>query len=502
MQAYRFFGVALLAAAISGSAQTTPSGNRALALDECFQIALQHNLDVQIQRINPEIARYNLSMAYGGYDPTFNFSANQSYARSEQGRSLSVFQPPANESWTEMFSAGIGGKLPTGTLYDVGGDVRRNSGFASDNTGVLRDVGFNYSAGIAINLTQPLLKNGWIDQTRMTIQINKKTLKTTDLALAYQIMNTLTLVEQAYYDLIFARENVKVQQQALQLADRLLAENKKRVEVGAMAPLDEKQAESQAAVSRSDLLSSQNLLSVAQNALKRQLSDEFNQWQDVNVDPTVKLTAIPLAFNRGDSWQKGLTQRPDLQQMRIDLEKQDIQLRYARNQMYPQLDLKGSYGRNGVAAQFGGTLDDIAVARNPNFSFGGVMSIPIGNRSARNNVKIIRAQKQQSLLQLKKFEQDIMVQIDDAVNQARTSLERVEATRQARAYAEAALNAEQKKLENGKSTSFVVLSLQRNLTSARSEEIRALTEYNRALAQLALAEGSTLDRNRIKLEIK
>lgn len=106
------------------------------------------------------------------------------------------------------------------------------------------------------------------------------------------------------------------------------------------------------------------------------------------------------------------------------------------------------------------------------------------------------------LLQLKQLEQRIIVEIDNAVRQARTAFEKIESTRQARLYAESALDAEQKKLENGRSTSFFVLQLQRDLTAARSAEIRALADYNKTLANLALSEGTTLEKNNIGLELK
>jgi outer membrane protein TolC len=130
------------------------------------------------------------------------------------------------------------------------------------------------------------------------------------------------------------------------------------------------------------------------------------------------------------------------------------------------------------------------------------LSIPLGNRAARQNYNLSKAQKEQAKLLLKKKEQDIMVEIDNAVKVAQTNFERVEATRQARLYAEAALEAEQKLLENGKSTSFFVLQLQRDLTARRSDEIRSLADYNNALAQLALVEGSVLERNRLTLDFK
>jgi len=351
-------------------------------------------------------------------------------------------------------------------------------------------------------MRQPLLKNFWIDSTRMNIQVARKNIKSTEMGLQLQIMSILTSVEQAYYDLIFTRENVKVQQKALELAERLLHENKQRVKVGALAPLDEKQAESQVAARKADLLSSQRQLATQQNTLKRLISDDFGAIAETSLEPTGELLAVPQAFSVQDSWAKGLTMRPDLLQNRIEVEKQDIVLRYQKNQLYPSLDLVGSYGHTASDTGYGGVFRNLGEGSGPYWSYGAQLSFPLGNRAARNNLRNSRARKEQVLLQLKSREQEIMAQIDNAIQLAETNLERVDATHQARLYAEAALDAEQKKLENGKSTSFVVLQLQRDLTSARSSEISALTEYNKSLAQLALAEGATLQRHEIKLEVK
>ena len=128
--------------------------------------------------------------------------------------------------------------------------------------------------------------------------------------------------------------------------------------------------------------------------------------------------------------------------------------------------------------------------------------MPLSNLGPRNQMKSGKVSLKQLLLQLKQLEQNVMVQIDNAVKQAQSSYEGVQATRQARIYAEAALDAEQKKYAVGKSTTFTVLQLQKNLTTARSQEIRALADYNEAIANLAAKEGATLERNGLKLEIK
>ena len=144
--------------------------------------------------------------------------------------------------------------------------------------------------------------------------------------------------------------------------------------------------------------------------------------------------------------------------------------------------------------------DRVSRQDNPIWSVGGRFSIPIGNRVARNNLKIARAREEQQVIGLKQFEQDIMVAVENGVTTAQINLQQVDATRQQREFAEAALEAEEKKLENGKSTSFFVLQLQRDLTSARSQEIQSLSEYNKAVSSLSLLEGGILQAREISLE--
>jgi outer membrane protein len=295
---------------------------------------------------------------------------------------------------------------------------------------------------------------------------------------------------------------VKVQQKALELAQRLLAENKKRVEVGAMAPLDEKSAESQAAISRAGLLAAQQALAAQQNTLKSLIIDDYSNWHDVQIQPAEKLTPQPAVLDLQASWQLGLTQRPDLLQSRVAVERQNIVLRYSRNQLFPELDLTGTYGYLGSGKEFSGALGQIGNGDNNFYSVGVQLTIPLSNRQARESHKLNKAQKEQLLLQLKQLEQNILVQIDNAVKAAQTSYDQLDATRQAREFAQAALEAEQKKLENGKSTSYQVLLLQRDLTQRSSDEIQALAQYNKALATLSQAEGTTLEKNNLTVEVR
>ncbi len=197
-----------------------------------------------------------------------------------------------------------------------------------------------------------------------------------------------------------------------------------------------------------------------------------------------------------------MTERPDLLQAQLNVEQQGIQLKYYRNQLFPELDLTGTYGYNGAGTQFSDDFNQFNEGNRPFYSYGAQMTIPLSNVGPRNQYKSNKATLQQVTLQLKQLEQNVLVEIDNAVKQAQSNYQSVEATKQARIYAEAALDAEQKTYAVGKATTFEVLQYQNNLTAARSQEIRALANYNEALANLAAQEGSTLERNNINIEAK
>jgi outer membrane protein TolC len=530
-----FLALTILTANVLGQTNTEANKEvRALSLADCLQIALEHNLDVQIRRFNPEISRYNLGVAYGVYDPTFNASGGHDYSQSAggidpQGRPFGGTEIDANR-----FSAGFSGLLPWGLVYNLGGNMTDTYGTRPNVVQGTNIIGFstntifdplgnpignsispNFDAVVErtpfenvagsvglLQLRQPLMRNFWIDNARLQIYLDKRNVKISELELRAQVITTVTDVETAYYNLMFAQESVKVQEAALELANRLVAENRKRVEVGALAPLDEKQAESQAAASKADLLAAIGTEDTQERVLKSLLSDDYSKWKNVSIKPSEAMVAIPETYDLQESWERGLKNRPDLLQQQLNVEKQNYVVKYQRNQLYPQLDLVGDYGLSASAAGLSGALEQLKNRENPFWSVGGQMSIPLGNTSARNNLKLAKATKEQMALELKRIEQAILIQIENAIATARTSFQRVDATREARIYAEAALGAEQKKLESGKSTSFEVLRLQRDLTSARSAEIRALADYNIALAQIALNEGSTLERRHVALEVK
>jgi outer membrane protein TolC len=483
----------------------TPLKTRTLSLQDCVQLALQHNLDLQIDRYNPRVALYTLAADYGPYDPSLFLQGQHDHNEAGSRLLSGGFSIPGAKSDDDSFQGNIGGLLPWGMNYSIQGNANDTTGHSfgvSTNGSVLANPFRNSAGSVSATLTQPLLKNLWIDSTRLNIRVAKNRLKYSEQTLRLQIMQTVTALEQAYYDLIYDRENVIVQQKAVELAQQLVAENKKRVEVGALAPLDEKQAEAQAATSQAALIAAKSTLSVQEHVVKQLITDKYSEWADVILEPTGTLTAPRSFFNLQDSWSKGLAQRVELQQAKLDLERAGIQLKFLRNQLYPELDVFGTYGYNGSGAVFSGALYDIQQMGRPFYTFGGRVTIPLSNVAARNNYRSGKITLEQVVLSVKRMERDIMVQIDNDIKQAQSGFEQVAATRAAREYAAEALDAEQKKLESGKSTTYTVLQIQRDLTAARGNEIQALDTYNKYLSQLSLDEGSTLQRLAIDLEVR
>ena len=492
--------VGLSAAAL---AQTNAPGIRKVSLDDCVQSALQKNLDMRIARIEPPKALADLQAAYAGYDPGFTFSGVHNYSKSGGGFDPSIGQVPATTVNQNTINSSLIGLTPWGMNYSLKSNLDENYGQRGLTASTFP---FDDASGSAtISVSQPLLKNLWTDQTRFNIKVGKTQVKYTELGLKQTIMNMVTAVEQAYYDLIYARENVTVQEKAVELAMQLVVENRKRVEVGSLAPLDQKQAEAQAETGRAYLIAAKSGLITQENALKQLISDDYAAIKPVELLPAAPLSAPVRVFDRQISWSKGLTERPDLLQAKLDVERQGITIKYNYNQLFPELDILagGGYGGGGSGiSEYGQVLNQIVKREQPSWSVGGQLTYPLGNIGARANYKKSKLTMDQYLLNLKKLEQTIMVTIDDDITQAHSSYQQVGATRSAREYADEALAAEQKKLENGKSTTYTVLQMQRDLTTARGNEIQALANYNKALAKLSLDEGSTLQRLGINVEVK
>ena len=466
-------------------------------------MALENNLSIQISRIDPALAQYTLEGSYGIYDPNFEATYNYNERNQEQDIvSGNVIR--GNNGTADSYSTGLAGELPLGLTYDMIFETVRQKqtvfpAFPLDPAAGQTD---NYNSRVGIDLRLPLLNGFWTSASRTQIQLNKRNYRISEEAHLLTIMTIVRDVEIAYYDLIAAIDQVKVQQKALELAEKLYAENKQRVEAGVLAALDEKQAESEMATAKAAAISAQAVVVRQENFLKNLISDNYEYWSPIRVIPTEKLLAMPQMFSKADSWANALERRPDFNQLKFELEKQGLVVSLRKNQLFPSLDIVGGYGRSGLEDDFGGSINNIEDNLNPRSGVGVILSVPLTRRTERSQYRIARDTEYQIELQLKQLHQNIIVEVDSAIVDAQSTFDQIPARREATVFAQQALEAEQKKLENGKSTSFFVLELQRNLTTARAAEIRALADYNRAQAELYFREATILERNKISVNYK
>jgi outer membrane protein len=512
--------------ALTATAQNTNTV-RALSLRDCIDLALRHNLGLKIDRYSAEIARYGVTASYGGYDPAFRFEAQHHYDDMP-----AYFRPDkANPDFgykadSEIFGTGFKGKVPTGLTYDLFANVvnfhnvrtffQAPDPFELPNYGAPGAFGsanpflgvptiryaneYYMDAGLA--LKQPLLKDFWIDKERRDTQLQKNQLKVAEIGLRGSTMRVVTDVQLAYIELLYARENIRVEQRALELANQLLRETKLKVKQGQLTLLQEQQAQVHVETVTSDLISAEQLYAQQQNVIKQLIGDDFNAWWGIEVNPTDRLIAIAERPDRVETIRNALTKRPDILQMQLALEKQKIVVKYNYNQLFPSLDLLGSIGIRSANRDIDRALEGLADVANPYYGFGAQLTIPLGNTGPRANYKASQLAREQALLQLKLLENQVMAEVQSAMSILDGSYKKVATTRRAREVRETALDSAQKELGAGSATTLGVLQALTDLTTAQLNELRALADYNRARTQLAHGEGLTLDKNLINVQVK
>jgi outer membrane protein TolC len=496
----------LLFCAIAARAQTNKT--QPLTLEQAVQMTIEHNLNLKIQRYIPELDQFALGAAYGAaYEPAFNAAGKDSYSAIPGKINGNGNPSPAQNVDDQNYQFGIGGAnggnalTPWGLQYSLATSLDK-SAYQTFNSNGLPLAPFTQDTTTAgVNLIQPLLKNFWIDSTRAAILVTKKTIQYDEYGFYLAVMTNISATEQAYYELNYAFENVEVQSNAVVLAEQLVAENKRKVQAGVLTDLDVAQSLSQLASSQAALLAAQQLVSQDENNLKALITDKYRDLYNVRLEPAERLLAVPEMFDLEGSWQTAMTKRPDLLQARVAVERLDVNRRFQKNQLFPELDLTGSYGRTGLSGNLGGAYGEIPGNNYPNYSYGAILSVPLGNQAARNNYKAAKASLEQAQAVYQAVEQSILIQIQNTIEKAKSDFEQAKATRDAREFASQALDAEQRKLQVGTSTSFIVLQLQINLTTARSAEIRALANYNEDLAQLAQFEGTILEKHHLSVKI-
>ncbi|MFV0337256.1 MAG: TolC family protein, partial [Chthoniobacterales bacterium] len=465
-----------------------------ISLGDAIQMALAKNFDIQIQQYDPKIAKAQQLSASGKFDPTlqvsYTYDSNRQELRSLASKVNNEITDPNSPLYArregQLFDANLSGILPPGTTYSLGPSLS----VSGDST---REPNFNsFDTFTGFEVTQPVLQNFGTDVNLAGIRIARANQSISEWQFRQILIDTITDTINAYNELYFSIQNLDVEQRYRQLAQQLVIDNQKRAEIGVMSPLDVVQAQADLASREERLLVAQRSVLDNQNFLKQLITDDVAGFLNILIRISPPPSTVGYEPNLNRDLPVAFDIRPDYRQSIIDIQKRNINLVFTRNQVLPRLDLVGSLGLNGLDSNLGDSISGVG-QNNFAWSVGAIFSVPIPNRSARGETQVAQLEIAQALVALKQLEQSIIVEVDNAAGQIDTTRKRIEASRVAREFAQQTLEAGQARLASGTTTTFEVLQFQRDLAQARIAEIRALVEYNKAIAEYARKTGTTLD---------
>lgn len=478
----------------SGARAEEPPPQRVVRLNlaTALQRALANNFDIAIQRITTQIAGENVLQQLGHFDPVFDASLT----RTEQTR-RDVFVngirlQSGNVDRLDELSSGISGVTSWGTKYDVGYGARGQTGTAALLGGL-------YDSKASATLTQPLLRDAGPAVNLAGIRIARSAAKVSEWAFRQQISDVLTKTYFVYIELYFSIQQLQVDERSRDLARQLLKDNQARMDIGVKSPLDVTQARSDEATREEAVILSQRKILDNENLLKQFISRDtlamLGTHLEIEPPPSPQFVADVRA-GIADAF----ALRPDYRQALLDLEQQHIKVAVQKNQLLPRIDLTGSLSLLGVDSDFGSSVSRLGNRNDTGWSAGVVFSIPLGNRAARGAYNQARLAAAQSLLNIQRLEQQIVVDVDNASGQIETSRQRIATTREARRLARESLDAGSERLRAGTGTTFEVLDLQKTFSESEAAELRAVSDYDNALSQYYLKTGTSLREFHVGLE--
>ena len=483
-----------------------------LSLDDVVKAALDHNLDIAVQRLNPEIQDISYSSLRSVYRPTLTstLATNSTTAPSTTTVSGGSGAGAAIETGLTTYNGGLTQSVPWG-----GGSlaVALNNNKAT-TTSLNAQYNPTFNTNWSSTYTQPLMRGFRIDSNRQGLYVSKINRDISDVQLRATITNTLSNVRNAYWDYVFAVQSVDVAQQSLDLAQQLVQNNQTRVQVGTMAPIDVVQAQSQAATARQNLVGAQSTMRTTELALKRLIvaGTEDPLWNST-INPTDRPDFRPETVDVEGALRRALSERTDLAIAKKNLEANNITLRFLRDQLKPQTDLVANYGWVGIGGDvlaksgtgvnqiatgvaipggYGDALSTLFHNNFPRWTLTMNFSYPLGLSSAQAVVARARVQLNQDQAQLKQQELQIATDVTNAAITVRSNIERVQAAQAARDLAQQQLDAERSKFEVGMSTNYFVVQSQRDLATAQNNELQSILNYRKSLVELDRLQQTTL----------
>ena len=480
-----------------------------LSLADALRAALENNLDIRVQRVNPAVAEQQIQLATAPFDPAINADYTHLEAEEEPsalGQPATVKRDSASVTWSD--------RLMFGGVYEVGLAAERSdapSSFSFYNPG--------YSSGITASFVLPLFRNFGTEVNRLDILIAESNLAVSQQELADRVNRTLQAVEDAYWNVAAAAKAREVALQSRGLAQELLELNRRKVEVGTLAPIEITQAEAGVAEREENVILAETARRDAEDQLRALMAipQDDPRWSK----PIAAVEPVQLNYEEVDVRQRierALSTRPELEAARRGLQTAQLSELVAKKKTKPELNLVGSVNPTGnnlidvtVLPGLDGipnTVDDVIVpntgglgeslAEIPDFTnytwtLGAQFRYSIHNRAAKAQLAIAGLDRERAELDIASLEQSISVEVRPAARGVVSGQERIAAARKNVELQERKLDAERKKFENGMSTSFEVLTFQNDLAAAQLSLIQAAIDYQRARVELERTTGTLLD---------
>ena len=474
-------------------AQAPAGPVRSISIDEAVDLALHQNLGIQIERLNPQLQDYTIAQALANYTPVFGGGINWR----NQDQPPSSFLSGSSDTIT---SQNFGGNaqvqkfFPTGTNVLASWDSARattNNDFSSFNP--------QLAANVDVQVTQPLLRNFKFDTVRQQVYQGRKFREIADVNLQQNIAGTTRQVKLAYWNYVYNINSLEVARQSLDLAQESLRNTKSRVEIGTLAPIDVVQAESEVASREEAVILAEAAIGQSEDLLRTLIFDpKTPEFWTMNLKPTDMAPFQLQAVDLNGAVSRALQERTDLMTARKQMDITDYNLKYYKNQTLPGLNLQLNYNSTGLGGtqlvrggdgfpppvidtidkSYWSTLGDVFRNKYPTWQVALNVSYPLGTSVADASYARAKVEKSQSDLNLRDLELGVVSQVRDGARQLLANAKRVDATRSARVLAERRLEAEEKKFAAGMSTSFEVFQAQRDLAQAKSNELRAVLDYN------------------------
>lgn len=481
----------------STSTSTTP---REVTLQEVVDLALKNNLGLEIEKFNPAITETQIQTQESLFDPLLSSNVNTldatfPTASELEGASVNLKE----QNWNVLFQQ----KTKWSTSYRV--EFNNSRG---DTNQLFVNVNPQFNSSLFLFVVQPLMRNFGLEYTTLGLKRAEMNLLASDHRLKQRVLDIILVVEQDYWNLVFARKQLLVNQQSLGLAKELYENNKKQVEVGTMAPLDIVVAEAEVAARTEGIITVESLIQNTGDRLKLAvLGNQVDKSWPLEIIPTEEPDLTELAMTEEEAIQKAVADSPDLKALKADVDSNALTTRIAKNFLKPQLDLEANYGYRGLGGDLlnigpdgtaigiirpGGYTDSLSnLWDNRTWYAGVVFGLPIRNNLARADYVRSDLIQQQSQKIYEEARQQLIVNVRLTIHNIRSNKQRLEAAIVSRVLQEKKLDAERKKLSVGLSTNYTVLQFQDDLSRAQFQELFALVDYKKEQAQLNRYLGSS-----------